>query len=127
MDALDLVEKELAEIEEKKIIQQKYLKKNEKKNEKKEDKNSKTEIVSKNPVLLGLSPYKYFARCLRQIKAPDLDQVYIYILSLLLFSHITIMYYIYAYLIRPFWLNLNVKGGHIESIFCNALTYCNFT
>lgn len=68
MDALDLVEKELAEIEEKKIVQLKNSKKNEKK-----DKNL-SEIVSKNPVFLGLSPYKYFARCVRQIKAPDLDQ-----------------------------------------------------
>jgi hypothetical protein len=76
MDALDLVEKELVEIEERKIVKLKNSKKNEKKNEKKDEKNSnKNEIVSRNPVLLGLSPYKYFARCLRQIKAPDLDQV----------------------------------------------------
>ena len=28
-----------------------------------------------NPLLLGMDPYRYFLRCLRMIKAPDLEQV----------------------------------------------------
>ena len=66
MDALDLVETELAAMEEKRASQAAKNKKN---------KTSDTqEIISKNPTFLGLSPYKYFARCLREIKAPDLEQ-----------------------------------------------------
>lgn len=66
MDALDLVESELAALEEKRALQAVKNKKS---------KMADTqEIVSKNPTFLGLSPYKYFARCLREIKAPDLEQ-----------------------------------------------------
>ena len=66
MEALDLVEAEVAALEEKKAIQASKNKK---------AKTSDTqEIVSKNPTFMGLSPFKYFARCLREIKAPDLEQ-----------------------------------------------------
>ena len=66
MEALDLMETEIAALEEKRAIQASKNKK---------AKTSDTqEIVSKNPTFMGLSPYKYFARCLREIKAPDLEQ-----------------------------------------------------
>ena len=66
MEALDLVETEVAALEEKRAMQ---ASKN-----KKAKTSDMQEIVSKNPTFMGLSPYKYFARCLREIKAPDLEQ-----------------------------------------------------
>ena len=66
MDALDLVEAELEAIEERKAV---LLAKS-----KLSGKPSTEEAVSKNPTLQGLSPYKYFAKCLRGIKAPDMEQ-----------------------------------------------------
>jgi U3 small nucleolar RNA-associated protein 12 len=70
MDALDLVEKELADIAERNLS---FLNKNKgkKQGEKQEE---KAPSGPKNPIMLGLSPYKYLARCLRQVKAPDLEQ-----------------------------------------------------
>lgn len=67
MDALDLVEAELIGIEERVAV----LKA---KSKGKTQAVNSEEVKSKNPTLLGLSPYKYFARCLRGIKAPDLEQ-----------------------------------------------------
>jgi hypothetical protein len=67
MDALDLVEAELIGIEERVAV----LKA---KSKGKGTGVTSEEVKSKNPALLGLSPYKYFARCLRGIKAPDLEQ-----------------------------------------------------
>ena len=67
MDALDLVEAELIGIEERVAV----LKA---KSKGKAQAVTSEEVKSKNPALLGLSPHKYFARCLRGIKAPDLEQ-----------------------------------------------------
>lgn len=66
MDALDLVEAELESIEERKAT---LLAKS-----KLTGIPSTEEVLSKNPTFQGLSPYKYFARCLRGIKAPDMEQ-----------------------------------------------------
>jgi hypothetical protein len=66
MDALDLVEAELEAIEERRAV---LLAKS-----RLSGKPSAEEAVSKNPTLQGLSPYKYFAKCLRGIKAPDMEQ-----------------------------------------------------
>lgn len=68
MDALDLVEAELIGLEERVAV---LKAKNKGKGT---AVTSEEEVKSKNPALLGLSPYKYFARCLRGIKAPDLEQ-----------------------------------------------------
>ena len=66
MDALDLVEAELIAIEERISVL--------KAKSKLTGVTSEEEVKSKNPALMGLTPYKYFARCLREIKAPDLEQ-----------------------------------------------------
>jgi len=59
MEALDLVEAELAEIEERALSGA--------------TSNNKRAAPS-NPRFLGLSPHAYMIRCLRSIKAPDLEQ-----------------------------------------------------
>lgn len=69
MDALDLVEAELVILEERKAV---LIAKNKLKNI--SSATDTEEIISKNPTFQGLSPYKYFAKCLRGIKAPDLEQ-----------------------------------------------------
>ena len=57
MDSLDLVEAELAALEEL------------------EERQGAAKAKAKsNPLLLGLSPYAYMVRCLRLIKAPELEQ-----------------------------------------------------
>ena len=66
MDALDLVEAELIAIEERISVL--------KAKSKLTGLTSEEDVKSKNPALMGLTPYKYFARCLREIKAPDLEQ-----------------------------------------------------
>lgn len=69
MDALDLVEAELITLEERKAV---LIAKNKLKNI--SSTTDTEEMISKNPTFQGLSPYKYFAKCLRGIKAPDLEQ-----------------------------------------------------
>jgi U3 small nucleolar RNA-associated protein 12 len=57
MEALDLVEAELDDIKECNIRIE----------------NGGSIRRQPNPMLLGLTPYKYMIRCLRQVKAPDLE------------------------------------------------------
>ena len=56
MDSLDLAEAELAEMREHK------------------QRAAPGTQRRANPLLLGLSPYKYLIRALRMVKAPDLEQ-----------------------------------------------------
>jgi U3 small nucleolar RNA-associated protein 12 len=65
MDALDLVEAELeAQAERRAVVKEQAAR----------GAVSKVTKQPPNPLLLGLSPLKYMVRCLRMVKAPDLEQ-----------------------------------------------------
>lgn len=67
MAAIDLVETELAALEEEKALQAS------KEQESSSGKKKKVISTPANPQLLGLTPYKYFQRQLKTIKGPDLE------------------------------------------------------
>lgn len=64
MEAIDLVESEIA-------LQEEYAAQHPT-NETSEPKNKKKKVET-NPLMLGLSPFQYLQRALRMIKAPDLE------------------------------------------------------
>ena len=71
MQALDLVDSEIAAINEWNQLQQ-QLAKNPTSTSTKSQK--KPMVRQKNVLLLNLSPYRYMVRSLRMVKAPDLEQ-----------------------------------------------------
>lgn len=85
MDALDLTEAELADLQE--HTQAMRAAENTEKDSGAAGSSQKRKRPQRNsnPLLLGLSPYKYMMRALRQVKAPDLEQA----LILLPFSYVT--------------------------------------
>ena len=107
MDALDLVEAELEAIEERKAV---LLAKS-----KLSGKPSTEEAVSKNPTLQGLSPYKYFAKCLRGIKAPDMEQA----LMVLPFHYVA---RIVPILLKVTTVGRIGRGCHLSDLTCMLLS-----